>query len=189
MYDIEILPSAWKGHREFADWLVRRTLPTMMVDLGVDYGYSTFCLAAPNIGTVCGIDTFAGDVHTGTHDDAEFVVSNVIIDNNYDNIVIIKDTFDNAAEYWSKPAIQTIDILHIDGLHTYEDTLNNYTKWSKFTNANSVILMHDVTSFDGVRKVYDEIDMPKCMFKHSAGLGVFSHNSKLIDEIKTKYLL
>jgi hypothetical protein len=34
-------------------WLVQATMPLVTVDLGVDYGYSTFCFALPVIGEVC----------------------------------------------------------------------------------------------------------------------------------------
>ena len=34
-------------------WLVQATMPLVTVDLGVDYGYSTFCFALPAIGEVC----------------------------------------------------------------------------------------------------------------------------------------
>jgi hypothetical protein len=33
-------------------WLVQATDPEIIVDLGVDYGYSTFCFALPGIGRV-----------------------------------------------------------------------------------------------------------------------------------------
>jgi hypothetical protein len=34
-------------------WLVQALMPLVTVDLGVDYGYSTFCFALPVIGEVC----------------------------------------------------------------------------------------------------------------------------------------
>ena len=34
-------------------WLVQAVMPLVTVDLGVDYGYSTFCFALPVIGEVC----------------------------------------------------------------------------------------------------------------------------------------
>jgi predicted O-methyltransferase YrrM len=182
MIDIEILPSAWTGHRKFAEWLVRQINPSVIVDLGVDYGYSTFCLANPKLGTVYGIDNFKGDIHTGIHSDAYETVMKVIKENNYSNIEIIKSDFDDVAKTWDKK----IDLLHIDGLHTYEATKNNYETWSKFLHDDSIIIMHDTTSFESVKKVFDEIDFPnKFNFEHSSGLGVLSKNNAIIDKIKT----
>ena len=53
----------WRDHRLFADWLIRRTEPETVVDLGVDYGYSTFCFALPEIGHVYGIDSFGKEMN------------------------------------------------------------------------------------------------------------------------------
>jgi hypothetical protein len=35
MFDIETLPSAWKGHRQFANWLSKTLAPKVTVDLGL----------------------------------------------------------------------------------------------------------------------------------------------------------
>jgi hypothetical protein len=178
-YNIEELSSAWKGHRLFAEWLVTRVNPEVTVDLGVDYGYSLFCLANPKIGTVYGIDSFEGDIHAGHHPDAYDKVLAVIEQNSYDNIKVIKGFFDDVAVTWDKP----IDILHIDGLHTYEAAMNDYQTWREFLTPNSVIIMHDTTAFKEVKRVFEDIDLPKMKFNHSAGLGVLSANKELIDEI------
>lgn len=183
MFDIENLASAWKGHRRFAKWLVEEMQPTTIVDLGVDYGYSTFCLAIPNIGTVYGIDTFEGDIHTGVHTDAKEVCYYVIEQNNYNNIKIIEKDFDLVHSEWTLP----IDILHIDGLHTYEQTMNNYKLWSKFLHEKSCVIMHDVISFPEVMKVFQEIPLYKVHFTHSAGLGVLSADKELIEKIIKVY--
>jgi len=53
--NISELPSAWTGHYDFAQWLVEELKPTVTVDLGVDYGYSLFALAMPEIGKVYGV--------------------------------------------------------------------------------------------------------------------------------------
>ena len=58
---LEHIVSAWAGHEEFAGKLVRFLRPDVVVELGVDYGYSAFAFALPNIGTVYGIDWFQGD--------------------------------------------------------------------------------------------------------------------------------
>ena len=58
-----------------------------------------------------------------------------------DNITFIKGYFDDVVKTWEKP----IDILHIDGLHTYVETLaqNDFEKWSPLLKEYGVILMHD----------------------------------------------
>ena len=184
MKDINELRSAWKGHRDFANWLVNKLQPTTIVDLGVDYGFSLFCFAEPNIGRVYGIDSFEGDIHAGSHTDAYETVVNYIQENQYTNIELIKGFFDDVVVNWNK----NIDILHIDGLHTYEAALNDYQQWSKFVPDNGIILMHDTVAFPaGVGRVYNEITLPKLNFPHSAGLGVVSKNEELINQIREKF--
>jgi len=111
-------------------------------------------------------------------------VLDYIQENQYTNIELIKGMFDDVVVNWNK----NIDILHIDGLHTYEAALNDYQKWSKFVPDNGIILMHDTVAFPaGVGKVFAEITLPKLNFPHSAGLGVVSKNAELINQIKEKF--
>ena len=181
-YDIEQISSAWKGHRKFAEWLVEQVKPTTIVDLGVDYGYSLFCLANPAIGTVYGIDSFEGDAHAGQRNTYDSV-THVITENEYTNIKLIKGYFSDVAESWSVP----IDILHIDGLHTREAVTVDYNTWSKFLTENGVIIMHDTEAFKGVKNFFNSIDLPKMNFTHSAGLGVVSKNAELIKLINNTF--
>ena len=39
-------PSAWMGNCDFVQWLVTRKRARVVVDLGVDYGFSTFAFAS-----------------------------------------------------------------------------------------------------------------------------------------------
>lgn len=57
---LEQIPTGWTDHITFAQWIVKRKNPAVIVDLGVDFGYSTFCFALPQIGKVYGIDSFEG---------------------------------------------------------------------------------------------------------------------------------
>ena len=173
----------WRDHRLFADWLIRRTEPETVVDLGVDYGYSTFCFALPEIGHVYGIDSFEGDEHAGVKETYDFVLKKRD-ELELDNITFIKGYFDDVVKTWKK----SIDILHIDGLHTYEAAKNDFEKWSPLVKENGVILMHDtmVERF-GVKDFFEEIDLPKTNFKHCNGLGVISKNVNLINEINKNF--
>ena len=58
-------PTAWEGHGNFAIQLTDIMKPKVTVDLGVDYGFSTFCFALLGKGKVYGIDSFEGDEHAG----------------------------------------------------------------------------------------------------------------------------
>lgn len=175
----------WEGHRAFAEWIVRKLNPKTIVDLGVDYGYSSFCFSLPNIGNVYGIDSFEGDNHAGKRDTYEYVLSKKK-ELELDNLTIIKGYFDDVVKTWDKQ----IDILHIDGLHTYEAVKNDFETWIRFLNPNGIILMHD-TMVDnpdfGVSKFFKEINLPKTNFKNSNGLGIVSYNQNIIDIIKQNF--
>jgi predicted O-methyltransferase YrrM/glycosyltransferase involved in cell wall biosynthesis len=185
--------TAWSGHRQFAEWLVSYTKPEVTVDLGVDYGYSTFSFAIPRVGQVYGIDNFTGDDFVGTHIPQKY--SYVMMKREklhlQDNVTIIEGDFNEVAQTWDKK----IDILHIDGSHHYEDVKKDFETWSKFVNDDGVILLHDtcIESLNGneygVKKFFDEIDLPKVTFTHSYGLGVVSKNKDLIETIKKQFNL
>jgi predicted O-methyltransferase YrrM len=175
----------WRDHRQFADWIVRRKQPSTTVDLGVDYGYSTFCFAIPGIGDVYGIDSFEGDICAGERDTYEYVMDKVK-ELELTNVSIIKGFFDDVAKTWTKP----IDILHIDGLHTYEAVKNDFEKWAPFLKEDGIILMHDTMVDDpkfGVSRFFKEINLPKTNFGHCNGLGVVSRDINLISEIKKNF--
>jgi predicted O-methyltransferase YrrM len=175
----------WKDHKKFAEWIVRKKQPEVIVDLGVDHGYSTFSFALPKIGHVYGVDSFEGDKHAGFRNTYDYVVEKQT-QLNLENITFIKGYFDEIEKTWDKK----IDILHIDGLHTYEAIKNDFEKWNKFVKEDGIILMHDTCvenpSF-GVRKFFNEIDLPKTNFIVSNGLGVVSKNEKLIEEINKTF--
>lgn len=182
---ISQITSGWTGHTNFAQWIVNELNPSTIVELGVDYGLSTLSFAIPNKGTIFGIDNFSGDHQTGFRNTEEFI-RDKIKQLNIDNIVLIKTNFDDAVKFWNKP----IDILHIDGLHTYDAVKNDYQNWSRFVKEDGVILLHDtcITRDDfGVYKFFEEIDLPKINFKHSCGLGVVSKNPKIIERIRNEF--
>lgn len=183
--------TAWAGHRTFAEWIVRYVNPEVTVDLGVDFGYSTFCFAIPRIGKVYGIDNFTGDNFVGTVNAYPFVSMKREKLHLQDHLEFIQGDFNEVAKTWDKK----IDILHIDGSHHYDDIKRDYETWSKFLNDDGVILLHDtaIENYDNkvyeVKKFFAEIDLPKCEFVHSFGLGVISKNNELIETIKSTFNL
>ena len=176
--------SAWQGHHYFALWLVNEIKPLVTVDLGVDRGFSSFIFAAQNIGRVYGVDWFMGDSYLGEKEDDYIPVMRRKrkIEKKFSlkNIMIIQSKFTDLAEKWNKP----IDILHIDGSHSYDDVKEDYQNWSKFLKEDSVVLFHDVNIYEGVIRFFNELNLPKYCFTHSFGLGVASRNKELISKIE-----
>ncbi len=76
-YIRDSIPTTWNGHMRFAEWLVHRKQPRVIVELGVDYGFSTYSFALANIGDIYAIDWFIGDVHTGYRDTRKDVKKNL----------------------------------------------------------------------------------------------------------------
>jgi len=187
--ELKDIPSAWKGHSEFAKWIVKEHKPTLIYDLGVDYGFSTFtfALAMQDQGRVVGVDLFTGDVHTSFRNTYDYVMTlkNKLETKYPINLEIVKDDFTNVAYRVN----ELIDIIHLDGLHTYEAAKHDYNMWIEFLDPNGLFLMHDTESFPGVRRVFDESPLYKVNFLHSAGLGVLSPNKDLIKRISTTFAL
>lgn len=186
-YILEDIPTSWTDHITFAQWIVKRKNAKVIVDLGVDYGYSTFCFALPKIGRVYGIDSFEGDPMAGMKNTYNYVLQKKK-ELELDNITFIKGYFGLVAKKWNKP----IDILHIDGFHTYQAVKNDYDTWSKFVKDDGVILFHDtIVDKPGyeVDKFFAEIDLPKTNFTCSYGLGVVSKDESLINEIRETFNL
>lgn len=176
---IEQVVSAWTGHRKFAEWIVTQYSNPTVVELGVDYGYSTFVFANAlkgTTGTIYGIDLFAGDVHAGYRNTYEGVLKN-IKDHDVTNIEIIMGDFTHVSKLWNKP----INILHIDGLHTYEAVKNDFTNWSKFVDDNGIVLFHDTAiQHFGIKDFFRELSGGhRLYFTHSAGLGIYTKNEQL----------
>lgn len=188
---IEDIVSAWKGHRTFADWLVQTIQPQVIVDLGVDYGYSTFVFQQALKkhsckGTVYGLDLFFGDESTGSRDTFQ-EVQNTIKEKKLDQIQILRGDFTSLSLLWTK----AIQILHIDGSHTYEHVKENFMSWKSFVDNSGIILFHDTaveSPLFGVKKFFSEIqDGYKLSFSHSCGLGIYTKNHELFTLIQTTF--
>ena len=184
------IPSGWnyppKSHREFVEWLINRIKPEVTVELGVDYGYSSFLMALCQDNPVYGIDCFDVSVHGPREDDDYQFVMSVKEKLGLDNLEIIKGYFDDVAKTWDKE----IDLLHIDGLHDYENCKNDCDTWAPLVKEDGVILFHDtVSNPDGAGLFFSQLEVPKVNFTNSFGLGVASNNANLIEEIKQTFKL
>ncbi|MFF2484535.1 class I SAM-dependent methyltransferase [Paenibacillus sp. NPDC058071] len=170
---------AWSGHRRFAYDLVRNMKPRVVTELGTLYGTSffSFCQAVKDgaLNTKCfAVDTWFGDGHTGAYDDSVFL--NVQLFNNriFSGIGhLLRGTFDQALPLF---ADGSVDVLHIDGFHTYEAVLHDLQTWLPKVAEGGVILFHDIMvrmSDFGVYKLWEQLrDYPRLEFAHSNGLGV-----------------
>ncbi|QKE75809.1 class I SAM-dependent methyltransferase [Arthrobacter citreus] len=172
--------SAWKGHGKFAYDLVQFVNPKKIVELGTHYGFSFFCFCQSvknnRISSECfAIDTWQGDLHSGLYNDEVYNTVSEVIQKYYQKEAkMLRSSFDTAIENFED---ESIDILHIDGFHTYEAVSHDYTTWLPKLAKEGIVLIHDtevrIQDF-GVYKFWEEIKQqhPSFEFTHSHGLGV-----------------
>lgn len=148
---IEFLPSFWKGNGLTANFLVALKNMTngVVVDLGIDYGYSTYYWANAlkeyaNNSKVYGIDSFNVN-GSATYDDVLGLISNY----NVTNIEIIQDNFEKRAKIWDKP----IDILNIDGFHDLNNVQNDYNNWAPHVKEDGIIVFHDLSEISSAKEL------------------------------------
>ena len=170
----------WSGHLPFACDLVVSLRPTIVVELGAYYGesYFTFCQAIAESGTECAayaVDTWEGDRHTGRYSNAVFSRVESYNGEHYAGFSrLIRASFDAALPLFSDGSI---DILHIDGLHTYDAVKNDFNEWLPKVRPGGIVLLHDIAIKNddfGVWKFWDELvlEYKTFSFQHSSGLGV-----------------
>jgi len=175
-----IAPTTWITHTPFAMFLVDILRPSIIVELGTQYGvsYCAFCQAVKtlNIEARCyAVDTWQGDFHTGKY--GHEILNNLkkYHDPLYDTFSrLIQSTFDDALKNFEDG---TIDLLHIDGLHTYDAVKNDFTNWLPKLSERGVMLFHDICEKQddfGVWKLWDELKVkyPFFDFFYGHGLGV-----------------
>jgi hypothetical protein len=191
------LPASWVGHIPFAYWLTEKHKPTVFVELGTHSGnsYFAFCQAVKKIGleTKCyAIDSWGGDEHAGLYDGGE--VFQKVKDHNDLNF----SPFSTLKKMYFEEAVVdfddgSIDLLHIDGLHTYDAVKNDFETWLPKMSSKGVIIFHDTvvqTPGFGVWKFWSELEKteyPNCMFDHSNGLGVLAVGDKIPPDLKALF--
>ena len=174
--------SAWTMHLPFAGWLVATARPRRIVELGVHVGvsYCAFAEAVRREALVCtclGVDTFAGDDHAGQYDGGVLAGLQAHHDPRYGDFSrLFVGTFDAAVANEPEGGV---DLLHIDGLHTYEAVRADYESWLSRMSARGVVLFHDTAVRDrgfGVWQLWAELSAarPHFHFEHGSGLGVLA---------------
>jgi GT2 family glycosyltransferase/glycosyltransferase involved in cell wall biosynthesis/SAM-dependent methyltransferase len=184
-------PNAWIGHLPFAAWVVQELSPKIFVELGTHSGnsYFAFCQSVVEAGlsTKCyAVDTWHGDEHAGKYTDEIFTKVNQYHQENYAGFSqLLRMTFDDAAGYF---ADESIDMLHIDGLHTYEAVRHDFETWLPKLAPGAVVLFHDTNVREhnfAVWKLWKELQVRypnNVEFLHSHGLGVLQLNNAPIDK-------
>lgn len=172
--------SPWGGHRKFAYDLVTAIRPESIVELGAFVGASLFAFAQgikdSRLKTsLTAIDTWVGDEHAGYYGDGVYqfvqdVSSRLFAEQ---KIKLLRKTFLEARQ---DVPDNSVTILHIDGLHTYEAVKEDFETWLCKVAPHGIVLFHDVATDKDYGSVtyWRELSTryPSLTFYHSHGLGV-----------------
>src|SRR5579872_7283436 len=122
------IKSAWNEHTPFAMALVELQQPRVIVELGTDWGvsYCSFCqaVATLGLGTKCyAVDAWKGQSQAGFCSEEAFAdLTNY--NRRYESFSkLLRMTCDDAL---LQVPDGSVDLLHIDGLHSYEAVKHDY---------------------------------------------------------------
>jgi hypothetical protein len=172
-------------------YLVDLLRPTSIVELGSRNGvsYCAFCQAVRYLGidACCvAVDSWSGDAHTGAYG------ADVLADLRRHHDPLYGD-FSRLEQSLFHEALtgfgeRSIDLLHIDGLHTYDAVRTDLENWLPRMSRRGVILFHDVAERRadfGVWRLWSELTerYPSFTFYHGHGLGVLGVGDSLPEAV------
>lgn len=163
--DVFNKPSAWRGLEQlYLKYLVPIGPIDVIVEIGVDFGFSLFHMASHFPGaTVVGIDDYG---HAGYSSEAEVWVTRFYP--YFPKVILLKTDSMQAA----KILRCTIDVLHIDGDHSYEGVRNDFELWFPMVRRGGCVMFHDICSIpSGPGKLFEELSGLKSRIEVCNGLG------------------
>ncbi len=191
-FPIWLAETAWAEHIPFAMFLMSAARPRTFVELGTFRGasYCAFCQAAKEIAlnvSCTAVDTWEGDEHAGLLEQGVLAKLRAHHDPLYSNFSrLLRSTFDQALTEFENGSI---DLLHIDGFHSYEAVRHDFDSWLPKMSDRGIVLFHDTSEREhgfGVWKFWDEVCgiYPNFAFEHGHGLGVLSIGTEIAADLK-----
>ena len=178
-----IVPTAWTNHPPFLFSLMEAMRPRRYVELGTHAGQSFFIACQHyksngNYGEAVAIDLWEGDHQAGFYDEKVFNNFKFLLNRHYPACGrYIRGYFSEAVAAFEEGSI---DLLHIDGLHTYGAVREDYETWRSRLTGNGTIIFHDTSEFQtdfGVWQLFQEVRADAAAsfnFQHGHGLGVLA---------------
>lgn len=192
--------SPWSGHRFFGYDLIANMKPDIVVELGSFYGCSTFAFAQAVKDLQLRTRLYAVDLweifDKFTESDYKEDVYGAFLqvkEKCYEEqmIVMMKMSFDQAVENFED---RSIDILHIDGSHFYEDVKHDFETWKSKLKPNAIVLFHDIGDeiinggIMGSHVYWNEIQQQypyTTQFSFSCGLGILFMSKDVYEQYTT----
>ena len=187
-----VAKSGWIELAPIAFWICSQLKPRTLVELGTHYGYSYFAFCQTveklSLGTQCyAVDTWKGDEHAGFYSDDVFQVVNQHNLSHYSAFSrLVRATFREALTHFED---NSIDLLHIDGRHFYDDIKEDYESWKPKLSERAIVLFHDTNVREknfGVWQFFEELKQahPHFEFLHGNGLGIIALGSELPESLE-----
>ncbi len=178
--------SAWYEHAPFAAWVIAATRPRLLVELGTHNGFSFFAFgdAVVKLGldtSMVAVDSWEGDDQAGFYGADVKDSVQAMVEEDYPFASLRQGYFDAIAPTFVDGSI---DLLHIDGRHGYDDVKEDYESYESKLSDRAVVLFHDTREYQEtfrVHRFWDELaeKHPSFTFEHGHGLGVLAHGSQV----------
>ena len=175
-----LAPSAWIEHVPFAFWVAGALRPEVFVELGTHHGtsYFAFCQELRRQGRPVfahAVDTWKGDEHAGFY--GEEIWKAVDHHNRAafaDFSTLHRETFAAALGRFPEGSV---DLLHIDGLHSFEAVSADFEGWLPKMSSRGMVVLHDSQVHErgfGVHRLVADLRrrFPLFEFAHGHGLAV-----------------
>ena len=172
--------STWVDHLAFGYDLVGALRPQVIVELGTHGGlsYFCFCQAVRDHGLstrAYAVDTWKGDQHTDLYDEKVYEQVSAHNAEHYANFsTLLRMLFDEALSRFDNASV---DLIHIDGYHTYEAVKGDFERWYPKLSPGGIMIFHDIAArlLDfGAWRFWKELaeQHETFAFRHGFGLGV-----------------
>jgi glycosyltransferase involved in cell wall biosynthesis len=183
--------SPWYCHIPFAHWMVATIKPRTLVELGTHTGvsYSAFCEAVVHaeLDTRCySVGTWRSDNQTGPRGVECYVDFQRFHDSRYGAFSeLMRCGFDDVL---LQVPDTSIDLLHVDGLQTYQAVKHHFESWRPKLSESAVVLFHNTNlpeSQFGILRFWEEVraQYPSFEFLHGHGLGVLAAGRSILREV------
>jgi len=177
--------ASWHEHIPFAFFITQLLAPRAVVELGTHKGdsYCAFLQAASQLKPLprcTAIDTWEGDAESGRYGPEVLQELRAYHDPRFGHFsTLLVSRFEDAISQFDD---EGIDLLHIDGCHTYTAVRRDFEMWLPKMSPQGLVLLHDTEVRRepfGVWRLWQELadQLPGFSFSHGYGLGLLAVGS------------